>query len=292
MIRILTIICVLSGLVTNSYAQHFTNNEDQFVDGFVTSANSLILDGKTGIKANEAAAAVLSATSQVPLTLKKISVKALDASAIFNKTKAATVIMGSAYLCTHCSHTHVAPATGFIIGDDGVVVTNFHVVAMFADNIKRGNTPLGLFARLEDGRTFPVKTILAAVAKDDLAIVKLDINNQVLPSLALAKGAKVGDEVFVVGHPKGMYYFLSKGMVNHRYIDKVVNPSGMEPRETMIISADYAVGSSGGPVVNQFGDVVGIVSNTRTVFHSDDNPSLQMVIKNTIPVESLRRMVK
>lgn len=62
-------------------------------------------------------------------------------------------------------------------------------------------------------------------------------------------------------------------------------------RNVMSISAGYATGSSGGSVMDQFGNIVGTVSNTRTLLHSDMNPSLQMVIKNTIPVESLRLLI-
>ena len=88
-----------------------------------------------------------------------------------------------------------------------------------------------------------------------------------------------------------MHYFFSQGYVNHKYIDEAGAPNDSFKRNVMAISADYATGSSGGPVMDQYGNIVGTVSNTRTLMHSDMNPSVQMVIKNTIPVESLRQLI-
>ncbi|WP_431293068.1 S1 family peptidase [Pedobacter sp. P26] len=113
-----------------------------------------------------------------------------------------------------------------------------------------------------------------------------------LPALPLAKSANVGDQVFVLGHPKGMHYFFSQGNVTNRYMEEAGPDDARFFREMMTISADYATGSSGGPVLDLYGRVVGTVSNTKMYTHSEMNPSVQMVVKNTVPVESLWKLIR
>jgi V8-like Glu-specific endopeptidase len=63
----------------------------------------------------------------------------------------------------------------------------------------------------------------------------------------------------------------------------------------MAITADYAKGSSGAPVFNRKGQVVGVVSSTSSIYYSVENgkkENLQMVVKNCIPVESIRELIQ
>lgn len=154
-----------------------------------------------------------------------------------------------------------------------------------------GNKPVGFMVRAANGRMYAVKSVLTASKRDDLAILELETGGDTFTAFPLAEKASVGDQIYVLGHPKGMLYFFSQGYVNHKYVDEAGEPNDRFKRNVMAISADYATGSSGGPVMDQFGNIVGTVSNTRTLLHSDMNPSVQMVIKNTIPVESLRLLI-
>ena len=65
----------------------------------------------------------------------------------------------------------------------------------------------------------------------------------------------------------------------------------------MSITADYAKGSSGGPVVDDAGHVVGMVSTTESIYYGsrandpkDPKGPLQMVVKNCVPVEAIRHL--
>jgi len=211
---------------------------------------------------------------------------------MYVQIKRATVITACAYLCPRCSNTHLSESSGYLIDSRGIMVTNYHVMAQYAF-MKDGNKPVGFFARLSDGRTYAVKAVLAASKKNDLAILQLEANGESnLPALPLASAAKVGDHVYVVGHPKGMHYFFSQGDVTNKYFENAGDSGNKFLREMMTISADYATGSSGGAVVDVFGNVVGTVSNTNMLMHSEQNPSVQMVLKNTVPVESLWKLVQ
>jgi S1-C subfamily serine protease len=88
-----------------------------------------------------------------------------------------------------------------------------------------------------------------------------------------------------------MHYYFSQGFINNKYMEQTGEPNNRIYREMMAISADYATGSSGGPVLDIYGNVVGTVSNTNMLLHSDMNPSVQMIVKNTVPVESLWKII-
>lgn len=287
--KYLIAIIVASGLtVGKGKAQVFTNDV-KILTAFEHSVDSLLAsDGTLSIDLaqNQLKQGGSIAKISGPKPLKR----ALKANELYELAKKATVITGCAYLCPKCDKVHLSESSGYIIDPKGIVVTNYHVMATYAF-MKDGNRPKGFFVRLSNGRTYNVRSILASSKEDDLAILQLETNGDVLSALPLAQQALVGDKVFVLGHPKGMHYFFTQGYVNNKYLEQAGEPTNRFYREMMAISADYATGSSGGPVLDIYGNVVGTVSNTNMLLHSDMNPSVQMVVKNTVPVESLRKIV-
>lgn len=286
------VVCALSLLIMSGTTQGQSFTDDaRLLDNYQQSIDSVLAKTK-GITAEEAQKSLSMTDQSVVLNLTKMLKKPLDANAIYGRVKAATVITGCAYLCPRCSNPHLSESSGYIIDPKGTVVTNYHVVAQYAF-MKDGNKPVGFFVRLADGRTYAVKAILAASKKNDLAILALEKDEkEMLPALALADAAKIGDKIYVVGHPKGMHYYFSQGNVTNKYLESAGEPNHKYLREMMAISADYATGSSGGPVTDIYGNVVGTVSNTNMLMHSEMNPSVQMIVKNTVPVESLWKLIR
>lgn len=271
-------------------AQSFTDDA-RLLESYQKSIDSVMAKTKS-ITAEGAQKALLNTQNLATVKLAKPAKKPLQAHMLYEQVKRATVIIGCAYLCPRCSNPHLSESSGYIIDSKGIVVTNYHVVAQYAF-MKDGNKPEGFFVRLADGRTYAVKTVLAASKKNDLAILQLETDGKAdLPSLALADAAQIGDQVYVLGHPKGMHYYFSQGNVTNKYYENAGPPNEKFFREMMTISADYATGSSGGPVVDICGNVVGTVSNTNMLTHSEMNPSVQMVVKNTVPVESLWKLIR
>ncbi len=269
-------------------AQTFRNNTVSITQPFVVSADSLIGLGK--IKPVEQLQASLENPSLAKVSLPKIHQEDLKARDIYAKALQATVVVGSAYLCPRCAHTHVSNATGYIISEDGVVVTNYHVLDGYL-HMGDGNKPLALLVRLANGKTYAVKEVINASEKDDLAVLRLDVGKDVLPALALSEGAVVGEDAYVLGHPRGMYYFFTKGMVNSKFQEAGGTQEEPYFYDVMAISADYAAGASGGPVLDSAGNIIGTVSSTRTLQYNDPGRSVQMVLKTTIPVESLWKLL-
>lgn len=141
--------------------------------------------------------------------------------------------------------------SGFIIGADGHVLTNNHVIDG-ADEIT---------VRLFDQREFEAE-VLGVDPLSDLALIKIDADD--LPTLKFAKpgSLKVGQWVVAIGSPFGLDYSASAGIVSAMGRSIHSNDSQYVP----FIQTDVAInpGNSGGPLFNLDGDVVGINSQIYT----------------------------
>jgi S1-C subfamily serine protease len=140
--------------------------------------------------------------------------------------------------------------TGFVIKDDGTILTNYHIVAG-AKYIK---------VTFADGMVSPAE-IISAQPERDLAVLQPARIPDDLPAVTLAAGGQIapGDLVVAVGFPFGMGLSVSAGIVSG--LDRTFPIAGREPL-TGLIQFDAAVnpGSSGGPLLNQNGEVVGVVT--------------------------------
>jgi serine protease Do len=135
--------------------------------------------------------------------------------------------------------------SGFIVGADGVILTNAHVVDGASE----------LTVRLADQREFKGK-VVGTDRLTDVAVVKIEARN--LPTVKTGDPAqlKVGEWVAAIGSPFGLENSVTAGIVSAK--------SRALPQETLVpfIQTDVAVnpGNSGGPLFNMAGDVVGINS--------------------------------
>lgn len=138
----------------------------------------------------------------------------------------------------------VASGSGFVIRSDGVIVTNLHVVEEAAS----------LEVELATGETFRDVYVLGTDDRRDIALLKLPTAR--LPALEPgdANGLAVGDAVFVMGNPLGLERTFSDGLVSARRV--------MDGIAYLQISAPISTGSSGGPVLNAAGEVVGVATAT------------------------------
>jgi serine protease Do len=135
-------------------------------------------------------------------------------------------------------------ASGFIVDPSGIIVTNKHVIDGAFD----------IKAVLSDGTRLPAK-LLAVAAMVDLAVVKVDANRP-LPALKWgdSDALQVGDPVLTIGNPLGIGLSVSAGIVSALNRD-----IGDTPFDNYI-QTDAAInhGNSGGPLINDHGDVIGV----------------------------------
>ena len=138
-----------------------------------------------------------------------------------------------------------AVGSGFIIGSDGYVITNAHVVDG-ADEVT---------VRLSDKREFRAK-VIGADKRTDIALLKIEAKD--LPKVAIGDPDKlrVGEWVVAIGKPFGLENTMTAGIVSAKGRDL--------PQENLVpfIQTDVAInpGNSGGPLFNMKGEVVGINS--------------------------------
>jgi len=219
-----------------------------------------------------------SAPATVPdLALPTSSPKSAD-SAVY--------MVGSVYNCGKCDHWHPSGiATAWALTSDGVMVTNYHVFE------KAKGAVMGVCDM--EGNAYPITEVLAASKTDDIAIFKTTATN--IPAFPLGPDAPVRSSLHVISHPKSRFYTHTTGVVSRYYIRP--NKDDAKPTTWMSITADYAAGSSGGPVLDKKKRIVGMVSNTQSIYYNSEQGKepkgpLQMVIKNCVPVSAIKAMIE
>ena len=203
--------------------------------------------------------------------------KTVSASA--DEARKAVAVVGGVYKCDKCTRWHVAPASGFLIAED-LVVTNYHVV----DNPERS----GLAVRLFDGRVFMVEDVVASSERYDLVVLRLPKTG--IKPIALGQAAPVGAKVDLISHPNHKFYTLSEGRVARYFVTQ----RNRRAVPAMAITADFGKGSSGAPVLNEDGQVVGVAASTESLYYTEkdgEQKNLQMVFKNCVPVSQLRELI-
>ncbi|MDP4625606.1 MAG: serine protease [Akkermansiaceae bacterium] len=198
------------------------------------------------------------------------------------KADSAVYLVGAVYNCGKCEHWHAAGiASAWALTSDGVMVTNYHVFEKAKGDVM-GVSDL-------KGRAYPVTKVLAASKVNDIVIFQTTATD--IAAFPLGAAAEVGSELHVISHPKKRFYTHTTGIVSRYHLRP--NKDEKKPTIWMSITADYAVGSSGGPVLNSEDHIVGMVSNTQSIYYGS-NPGeepkgpLQMVIKNCVPVSAIK----
>ena len=138
----------------------------------------------------------------------------------------------------------IAQGTGFLISKDGRIVTNYHV-------IKNGSSAI---VKLPDGAFFVVDGVLAFDKARDVAVIKAHGENFRPLTLGNSDRLQVGEEVVAIGNPLSLESTVSNGIVSG--IRTVEEEGGKFLQVTTPISP----GSSGGPLFNMAGEVVGITT--------------------------------
>lgn len=176
--------------------------------------------------------------------------------------RAAHVRVGWNFLCTKCNNWHLDLAGGYAITKDGAVATCQHVVKRPA-NFKEGS----LVAADEDGRVHAVVEILAANARTDTCILR--INAKDLKPLPLQTDVMPGDRCFCFSDPLDERGYFSDGIVN-RFLARYPRRSTNAPPVTRLnVTTDWAPGSSGSAVLDEFGNAIGHVATITTLPGND-----------------------
>ena len=146
-----------------------------------------------------------------------------------------------------------AQGSGVIIRDDGYILTNFHVV----DEAEK------ILVRLRDGRKFE-GTVRGKDAQSDLAVIKINATNLPVAKLGDSAAVRVGEFAIAIGAPFELDYSVTFGHVSAKGRSHVVPSMGVTSQGATMdqdfIQTDASInpGNSGGPLVNLYGEVIGI----------------------------------
>jgi hypothetical protein len=155
--------------------------------------------------------------------------------------------------------------SGFVIREDGIIATNFHVI----DDAAKGKVVF------EDGRSLDIAGMLVERSGHDMVLLKT-VTNEKLTALPLCERLpEQGEDVFTFGNPKGLRFVVSRGIVSAiadtaelmTSDDKLARElkGSYSPDATWIqTDAPISGGNSGGPLINMKGEVVGINTWNRT----------------------------
>lgn len=219
---------------------------------------------------------------------------------VYRLIRDSTVSVATFYHCTKCKKWHFDSASGFVAAD-GVVSTSEHVVDFDDEEMKDG------FLVVADakGRVFPISAVLASNADADtclLQVVGLD-----LPPLPLSLTAQVGDPVFCLSHPDGNHWMFTSGMLSRFFINRdAADDGGKPPAKAKVapslyinVTAEYSPGSSGAPVVDEYGNVIGQVESITSSVEDqkgDDGKnvttSFGMPLRSCVSSEEIAKLMR
>jgi putative serine protease PepD len=152
--------------------------------------------------------------------------------------------------------------TGIVLNDKGLILTNDHVVS--------GATSLTVEAKGSASST-RTATLVGEEANDDLALIKVDPSGLGLTPLTLAssKSVQVGDSVYAIGNPYGLDETLTRGIVSA--LGRTISaPNGTKIPGAIQTDAALNPGNSGGPLLDDEGQVIGVNSQIASEAASVD----------------------
>ncbi len=163
----------------------------------------------------------------------------------------------------------VATGSGFVIDDEGHILTNNHVVEG-ADQIT---------VKLGDSEAEHSAEVVGADPASDLALLKVDAPASELHPLTLGDSAKmeVGDPVVAIGNPFGLDRTVTSGIVSALQ-RQIQAPNGFSISNVIQTDAAINPGNSGGPLINSDGEVIGINSQIETGGGSNGNVGIGFAI--------------
>ena len=173
--------------------------------------------------------------------------------------------------------TSAASGSGFILTQDGYILTNYHVV----------ESSNSITVALYDGTTYDAE-LVGYDESNDVAVLKIDAENLSPVVLGDSGNLNVGDSVVAIGNPLGELTFsLTAGVVSA--LDREVTLSGNVNME--LIQTDCAInsGNSGGALFNLYGEVIGI---TNAKYSSSGSGASIDNIGFAIPINSVLNIVE
>lgn len=187
---------------------------------------------------------------QCSLTLAAPGEDAISDRDLYQRACESVFVVCSLYKGSDNENWQTSLATAFVVAEDGVLSSSCHVF----DNEDTADAVIVMDVKKN---VYPVTELLASNKLADTCLFRIDAKN--LKPLPLAEEALPGTAARIVAHPGDSFFFFSSGHVSNYERDQ-------DAVLWMNVTADFGQGSSGGPVFNEKGHVIGQVSRTFTLY--------------------------
>jgi serine protease Do len=170
----------------------------------------------------------------------------------------------------------VGGGSGFVVSADGLIVTNNHVVA---------DKEAQYTVLTNDGQKYSAK-VLSRDAKQDVAILKIEANNLMPVKMGNSNNLEIGETVIAIGNALGEFRnTVSAGIVSGLMRSITAGGAGFSEKLDEVIQTDAAInsGNSGGPLLNLYGEVIGI--NTAVATNAEN-------IGFAIPINKIKQNIE
>lgn len=208
--------------------------------------------------------------------------------------KASTLVVAAFYKCTECNEWHFEGSTGFVVAE-GVVSTCHHVVDFEEKRMKEG----WLVVADAAGKVYAVTEVLAANRDADTCLLR--VAGLAAKPLPINLKARVGDAAYCLSHPDGNHWMFTAGMVSRYFVNHTDPDTGEELKPSVYINVttEFSPGSSGAPIVDECGNVIGQVESISANLEEEEGSlkgksvvtSYGMPIRACISSEEIARLV-
>ncbi len=247
------------------------------LSGCVGAAAVTALDRTSG------GSVTLTESSRAPVTVDvayRNGEKLMTAAEVYAANVNSTVGITTSVITTNffgMRTSGAAAGSGFIISEDGYIVTNYHVV-------ENGTS---IKVTTYDNQSYDA-TLVGYDESNDVAVLKITASGLTPVTMGSSADLNVGDEVVAIGNPLGELTFsLTKGNVSAK--DRTVTLSGNITMKLIQTDAAINSGNSGGALFNMYGEVVGI-TNAKYSGSSSGEASIDN-IGFAIPLDSVKKII-
>jgi hypothetical protein len=304
---------LISALVSTSVANAQAPGVPVYAEGRGSRPDAALMQQAKKLQGESALLSMTKVAEQAmrercDIVLPPADAKPLTARERWQRARNGHIRVGAFFLCSKCDRWHLDLAGGYAITADGAVATCAHVIAP-PPNLKEG----WLVAATEDDVLLPVTEVLACNVGTDCAIVRVKADKPLIP-LPLGFDVSPGDSVWCFSDPSGKRGYYSEGIVS-RFVKRPFMrkketeklPEGTEVATPVWLetTTDWAPGSSGSAIIDQFGNCVGHVSEIQTVLEeplplrkkkgetsSSQQLGTQMVFHQGIGASEVKALVK
>ena len=180
--------------------------------------------------------------------------------------------------------TSAASGSGFVITQDGYIVTNYHVIEDAAND-----SSVPITVSFHNGDSYQA-TLVGGEKDNDVAVLKIEVNGLKSVTLGDSDQLKVGQSVMAIGNPLGeLTYSLTDGLVSA--LDRLITTgSGSDSTTLNMLQTNCAInpGNSGGPLFNSYGEVIGI---TTAKYGSSSSGTTVEGLGFAIPINDVKSII-